>query len=245
MPASPQLKLEPPLTKALLLCGISKLDGAASSPQHPLYIPGSGVYIVIWWNMDPINSATLFATVVSLLSDYVSQRHSKSADECKEFVSWLSANNHSGIITLLEKNLSTSIGIKALLNEDQHVLLQRFDQLDSMLASLASVVSGFGPLSDSLRPASKLSDQAISILRQLEQSGGSKFISLNGLDFNALAIVDGGGGSIALTEYRFVEDDINRLVSLGLLSRSRNSTGKSLYGITRNAFALLASQAIV
>jgi hypothetical protein len=193
--------------------------------------------------MDPISSATIFGTVVSLLSDYVSQRHSRSDDEYKQFVAWLSENNHSAIISMLEKNLNTAIGIKALLNEDRQVLLQRFDNLDNMLASIASTISGFSILSESLRPAAKISEQALSILRQLDQSGGSKFVSLNGIDFNNLTIVDGGGGSIILTEYRFVEDDINKLVSLGLLNRSKNSSGRTFYGITRNAAALLANTA--
>jgi len=191
--------------------------------------------------MVPISSATLFATVVSLLSEYVSQRRTRSDDEYKEFVAWLSANNHSEVVGLLERNLNTAIGIKALLSEDRQILLKRFDQLDNMLASLASAVAGFATLSESLRPSAGLSDQAVSILRQLEQSGGSKFIPLNGTDFYALAIVDGGGGNIVVTEHRFVEDDIHTLVSLGLLNRSSNSTGKPMYGITRNAVALLAT----
>lgn len=194
--------------------------------------------------MDPVSSATLFGTVVSLLSDYVSQRHSRSDDEYKQFVAWLSEKNHSDIIGMLEKNLNTAIGIKALLNEDRQVLLQRFDKLDSMLASIASTMAGFSILSEALRPAEKISEQALSVLRQLDQSGGSKFISLNGTDFSALAIVDGGGGSIVVTDYRFIEDDIKTLVSLGLLNPSKNSCGRPLFGITRNAAALLASTSI-
>lgn len=196
---------------------------------------------VIRWIMDLLTSATTFGTVVSLLSDYVSQRNARSDDEYKEFTDWLNANNHDEIIILLEKNLNTAIGIKALLKEDKNTLLTRFDQLDSMLASLASAVSGFSVLSESLRPKAQLSRQAISVLRQLCDSGGSKFMPMNGSDFNALAITDGGGGFIEVEEYRFIEDDINTLVSLGLLNRSRNTNGKPLFGITRSAVALLAN----
>jgi hypothetical protein len=194
--------------------------------------------------MDPIASATLFATVVSLLADYTSQRSDRSADEYKSFVAWLSANNHIDVISLLERNLSTAIGIKALLNEDREILLRRFDQLDSMLASLASATSEFSVLSESLRPAAKISDQAMSILRQFDQSGGSKFMSLNGLDFSALVLLDGAGGNIVVTEQRFVEDDLDSLVSLGLLSRSRNSSNRIVFGITRGAVALLRGSSV-
>lgn len=200
----------------------------------------SDVSVVIWWIMDLLTSATTFGTVVSLLSDYVSQRNARSDDEYKEFTDWLNANNHGEVIILLEKNLNAAVGIKALLKEDKNTLLTRFDQLDSMLASLASAVSEFSVLSESLRPKAQLSRQALSVLRQLCDSSGSKFMPMNGSDFNALAITDGGGGFIVVEEYRFIEDDLKTLVSLGLLTRSRNPNGKPLFGITRSAVALLA-----
>lgn len=54
-----------------------------------------------------------------------------------------------------------------------------------------------------------------------------------------LVAMDGAAGTIVPEEQRFIEDDLEILVYLGLLRESKNGRGESLYHYTRAAEALL------
>ena len=69
--------------------------------------------------MDPISAATAFATIVSLLADFVAHRGAAEGKSFDEFMAWLSEQRHDEIKALLEQNTSTTIGIKALLGENR------------------------------------------------------------------------------------------------------------------------------
>ncbi len=192
--------------------------------------------------MDPISTASSFATIVSLLADYVSQRTDVSADEYKAFTSWLAENRHDELIASLERHQATTVGIKAILNSDRELFLSRFDKLDSMFAAIATTSDGFSALAESFYPNSQFSEQCIDILRQLDTSGGSSFMELPMMAETVLMLIDGGQGNIEIKEPRFMKDDLNTLVAYGFLSLTHNSSGKATYGITRRAVAFLKMQ---
>jgi hypothetical protein len=64
--------------------------------------------------MEPI---TAFVTIVGLLADYVSERRSGKAASQQDFGAWLAENRHGEILRIIQQNQTTSLSIKALLNE--------------------------------------------------------------------------------------------------------------------------------
>jgi hypothetical protein len=191
--------------------------------------------------MEPFTGATAFATVVSLIAQFRAERAATKSLEAEEFMNWLSDSKHSELRALLEQNASTSVSIKSLLSVNQRELIEKLENLDSALAAYASALPQFKDLVASIRPKSVLSEQAVSILKQLEKSGGSKILEMPIKGNIILQIMDGGGGFIDANDQRFLEDDLRTLVETGLLNRSINPSGNNLYSYTRAASQYVAS----
>lgn len=189
--------------------------------------------------MEPLTSATAFASVISLLGQFIAERQTSKTLEADEFMSWLSDNRHDEIKQLLELNTNSTISIKALLAVNHEELISKLETLDNALAIYASGISGFSDLAGDLRPNSILSEQALSILKQLDESGGSRLLEskLRGV---TLHILD-APGQIAIDDQRFAVDDLNTLVRYGLLLQDYNDNGDNLYTFTRAASDIVSS----
>ena len=186
--------------------------------------------------MDPMLAATSFATIVSLLADFVAHRGSNESKSYDEFMAWLSEQRHDEIKSLLELNTSTTIGIKALLGESQKEILERLQSLDRSMATFAAGFDAYRGIAEAAHPASALSAQAISLLQQFHDSGASKVLESKYFSGTALHIVDGpSNGSLEYTDPRFLNDDLTTLVELGLLDLELNSRGERLFVFKRSA----------
>src|SRR5437868_2239854 len=113
--------------------------------------------------------ALAFATVVGLLSEFVSHRRATEVANFDEFVSWLSERRHEDVVSLLQTATGAAVGTKALLNETREVLLNRLSALDTALVQYAGAVDGFAALACAIAPKATLSNQAVSILRQINE----------------------------------------------------------------------------
>lgn len=186
--------------------------------------------------MDPLSTATAFATVVGLVGNFAASRRGAESATYEEFMSWLTERNHQELVALISSNSTTSISIKALLGETRDVLIQRLESLDAAIAQLASGYGAFRDLAESFYPDSELSEQAISLVEQFVSTGAVKVLPSRYIGgMVALHVVDGAGGQLKYTEPRFLDDDLNTLVELGLLRLDHNSKGQPLYVITRQA----------
>ena len=187
--------------------------------------------------MDPMSAATAFATIISLLADFVAHRGATEGKSFDDFMVWLSEQRHEEIKALLEQNTSTTIGIKALLGESQREILDRLKSLDRSMASFAAGFDAYRGIAQAAHPASVLSAQALSLLQQFHDSGASKVLSVQYLDGSrTLAIVDGPtSGELEITDARFLDDDLSTLVELGLLGLDKNGRGDRLYLFRRAA----------
>ncbi|NQZ86667.1 MAG: hypothetical protein HRT54_03705 [Colwellia sp.] len=188
--------------------------------------------------MEVLTAATTFATIVGLLSNFKSERNSASEDEYKEFVSWLDEKRHKSLLDEIMSNHLLSLGIKSLLNLNHEVVLQKLSALDETLLVLSSSIGGFKEISNALAPNIELSEQAISIINQLNSTGGSSFLESNTFDGTSFLFMD-TQGSLEIKEPRFVEDDLTQLVNLGLLLLDYSSQGNRIFRITRLAVKLL------
>ncbi len=191
--------------------------------------------------MDPLSTASAFATIVGLIGQFRGEKSGGKQSDFNDFLEWLIKTQHEDLKLLLETNTRATIGIKALLNEDREVILQKLESLDIALSSFASGISGFAEVAEAINPDSSLSKQAIAILCQFDKSGGSKLLESHNSSGMALLILDGSSGNIEIQEPRFIEDDLRSLVELRLLRHDYNSKGDNLYIYTRSAAQLVNS----
>lgn len=185
--------------------------------------------------------AESFAAIVALIGQYRSENSSHKQSDFNEFMEWLAKANHSEIKDLLLLNTKATIGIKAILNQDRELFSDQLERIDNALASFSSKFEGFSDLAIALRPASALSEQAISILKQFDKSGASKILEHKIHGGNLYFYIDGPGGQMEISEPRFIEDDLKCLLELGLLRHDYNSKGGNLYIYTRQAASLVSA----
>jgi len=186
--------------------------------------------------MDPLSTATAFATIIGLIGNFSAERRGASSASYEEFMEWLTTNNHQELVGLITQSNTTATSIKALLNEGREELIARLQSLDASLAQLATGFSAFRDLALSVYPNSELSEQAVSLLQQFVNSGGSKALGSRYFGGHlVLHIIEGGSGNLAYSDPRFIEDDLNTLVEFGFLRQDYNGRGDPLYLITRNA----------
>ncbi|WP_227480115.1 hypothetical protein [Xanthomonas vasicola] len=188
--------------------------------------------------MDPV---TAFATIVSLLSNFVSHREGKESKDFDSFMAWLTEHHHAEIRSLLQTNATTTVSIKALLNDSRETILERLATLDKMMATVAAGIASYRDLALVAYPSSELSGQAYAILEQFYDSGATSILEVKCLSGEMeLAYMDApSNGSISYTETRFVGDDLTTLVSLGLLDLERNDKGARIFKFKRAAAALV------
>lgn len=193
--------------------------------------------------MDPLSLASTFATLVSLLGQFKSGRDTASGNSYDEFMQWLATNNHSELKSLVEANHATTIGIKAILHQNQEWLKDSLERIDNALAAVTSSMEGFSDLGRSLRPDAVLSEQAISILEQIEETNASKVMLLHFLSEGIVLMPMGGtGGQIEISEPRFFEGDMQSLVDAKLLIPGRSPQGKLTWTFTRAASAFVKAR---
>ncbi|WP_420426936.1 hypothetical protein [Algiphilus sp.] len=189
--------------------------------------------------MEPLTAATTFAGIVGLISNFKSERRATSADEYQEFIDWLGSKRHQAVLDEIGSNHLLGLSIKGLLSQNHEQVMSVLDSLNESVSKLAAHIQGLAPIAQAVTPNAALSEQAVSILEQLERSRGSFFLELKTSDGTGYHIMDGAGGLIEIEETRFVDDDLESLCSLGLLRPDRNSQGHRLWRITREAVKLV------
>jgi len=182
--------------------------------------------------------AESFAAIVGLLVQFKSERGEQAKLEYQEFMEWLANAHHEETKNLLELNTQATIYIKALLNEDHRVFKEKLEKIDTALAAFSSAIDGFDGLAKTIKPNSQLSAQAISVLKQVDASGASKFLEVSFLEGDKYLFLDAEGG-LLIEDSRFIADDLRILVENGLLMKGYNSRGETMYSYTRAAKELI------
>jgi len=178
--------------------------------------------------------AGAFASIVGLICNFRSERNVTDRLDTNEFLSWLETlGHHQQIKNLIESNQGISSGIEEILNENIEVLLEKLNKIDNALASYASQFDTFKNLASAIKPNSRISPQAISILKQIEQEKTSGFVKIETND--GVLLMNNEGDIIEYDEPRFIEDDLFNLVDLSFLHRSQLDSKQEAYKITRNA----------
>ena len=178
-----------------------------------------------------------FATIVGLLCNFMAERRAGSDDDYKEFIEWLNAKRHNDIVELISSNAQLGLRVKSLLSENHDQVMGKLTWLCDAMSVLSSQVSGLKDIVEITSPNISISPQSVSILRQLVNSGSSAFMEIKMAGSAVYQTIDGDVKWIDVEEPRFIDDDLNTLCSLGLLSHRLGSKSSSVYGITRAAVA--------
>lgn len=193
--------------------------------------------------MDLLSTRTTgFATVVGLIGQFLDGRRDRATQDYEQFKAWLAENRHEEIIKLLEQNVATTVGIKALLTRDRAFLTECLVRLDRNLAAIASDMQGFAAVAEAMRPEARLSADALSFLRDFDRSGAPQVIEFNAANGRFLVPVGGiSGAKIEHGDPRFFEDDVRQLLEAGLLRLGQGPNGTRAFFLTRQASALVRS----
>lgn len=189
--------------------------------------------------MDPITGATTFATIVGLLSNFKSER---TGGELSEFIEWLKQKNHENVASGIVANKALVSELSQILATNHNELCEKLSAFNDIIAGIASNISMFSALASSTNPESIISDQAVAIVRQLVESGAKEFLEIKVMsgDPDTYSLM-GVPGEIKYNEPRFMEDDLNTLVGLGLLRLEFGSRGSKRFQVTRNAIKFVSA----
>jgi len=188
--------------------------------------------------MDPLTTASAFASIVGLICNFRSERQSKGKADYSEFLLWLENRNYSGLKSEIDSNHLLGTGIKSLLSDNHDEIMAKLKALESSMSAVSSHIEGFKEISEALALNNGLSDQAFSIIKQLHDTGGSFFLELHMMGGTLYQVMD-ASGQISINEPRFVDDDLTQLCNLGLLRPDYNGKGERLFRFTRAAEKLV------
>ena len=159
--------------------------------------------------MEPLTIASAFASIVSLLGIFKSERRAEESTTVDQYVDWLRRREHEQIANLIQNNAQLSHSLQALLSQQHDEVMAKLHSLAQVLSGVASHVAGFKAIADAMAVESRLSDQAISILRQLNEAQSSKFIEIKIRSETTYQAMDGQGKVLIIDAPRFIEDDLN------------------------------------
>ena len=188
--------------------------------------------------MDLLTGATTFSTIIGLLCNFKAER---SSGELSEFIQWLKDKRHEDVAVRIKDNLILTEQLAEILSINNEVLIQKLESLDELLTSIATQVESFSGLAKAIHPHAELSNQALSVLRQLVDSGAKLFMEHKMMtgEANEYKLMDGAYGSIHYDEPRFIDDDLDILVRLGLLRLEYASQGSRRFLVTREAIRFI------
>ena len=184
--------------------------------------------------MEPGILISLIGAVLSYISG---GRASGERADIADFLNYLDEHNLEDTHEIIQSNQELKTALGNLLRNNHEEMLEKLRGLEASLATLVSAVDGLRDIPVALSPALVLSEQAISILKQLDQSGGNGFLEVK--DFSGSTYHIMGGSDIKIDDPRFIDDDLNKLSALGLLIESRNPSDRRLFKLTRNAAKLV------
>lgn len=146
--------------------------------------------------MDPLTAAGAFATIMQLVCNYRQEKGAAKALDHQTFIEWLEYHRHEEIKNLICNTAALRTEIDNLLRADHAFIMQKLDAINTTLASLASRVPEFRDLTMTMVPGAELSEQSISILRQLVNSGSKYFLIIKWMGPGGLALSLERGGQI-------------------------------------------------
>jgi hypothetical protein len=154
---------------------------------------------------------------------------------------WLQHHRHEDLKNFIANTAAVRDEVDKLLRADQAKTLEKVNEIGDILLKLLGQTEQFKGLAIAFAPDAQLSEQAILILRQFVDSGKEKLIYSNfGSQGVLLQVMYGSMVEFYEGQERFIEDDLQSLISLRLVNVEQTSNGY-LLGMTRNAVKFIES----
>lgn len=190
---------------------------------------------------EPLTLATAFATIVGLINIYRREKGAQEQLDHQKFIEWLEYHHHEDIKDFICNNVVLQNEVDKLLLANDAVIIEKLDVVNATLASLMSQVTEFRGFVSATIPSAQFSEQSVSILRQFVKSGSSFFTAIPMRGFLLLNLEM--GGNIQYSEPMFLRDDLDKLLSAGLLSQHQTRSGEMQFRITRDAVRFIEATA--
>lgn len=200
--------------------------------------------------MDPATLISL-SSVFGLMATFFQERRGRNEAQTQatlqEYIEWLERGRHTELVELLRSNQGLMNATDRFMRAGHDEILDRFDRLEEMLAKSLISTPGWGEITQALRPKTRLSKQAIDILRWFDATGSSRVMELKHRGGSALVPMEGSNGQGNFEpgpdpeEARFFNADLDQLIGLGLLNGDCNTKGDRIFIITREAVDLIRS----
>ncbi|MFG0248364.1 MAG: hypothetical protein ACF8OB_05710 [Phycisphaeraceae bacterium JB051] len=185
--------------------------------------------------MEPITLASAFATIVGLMGVFKAEQRAEETASINQYIEWLRQHQHEQLVDLILNNVELSNSIQSFLSIQHDEVMNKLQSLDQVISEVASHLASFKPITDAMSIKSRISLQAVSILRQLNEHNASKFAiskTFNGTTYKTWDRQP-KDCSIEITEPRFIDDDLHILCELGLLRINSNQKGLQVFSLTR------------
>jgi hypothetical protein len=173
-----------------------------------------------------------------LLGVFNAERRAGETATIDQYVQWLRSHQHEQLANLILDNAELARSIQDLIANQHDEVMAKLRSLDRVLSEVASHIIDFKPIADAMAVQSRLSDQAIQILHQLNEAEASRFMELKISGGTSFQIWDGKRGVINMGDVRFIEDDLATLCDLGLLMPDFGTGGDRFFTITRAGAAV-------
>lgn len=188
--------------------------------------------------MEPLTVASTFATIVSLLRIWKSERTAAKQQTVDQFVEWLRRREFSELADTLRNNKAAMESIADLLATNHEEMMEQLAVIEGLVTDLAAKAGQLEPLASAFGAGSRISDQAISLLRQMNEGDTSAVLEAKRNAGDLLMRLDGTGEHLEVNEPRFLDDDLEKLCDYGLVRLDYNSSGSRIFRITRDGAAI-------
>ena len=188
--------------------------------------------------MEKLVIATAFSTIISLIGQYKNEKKGEAQLTIDDFNSWLQQNRHTQILELLQLNTKAVISVKSILNLSNNELRRKIESVEKAIVAFASSLDDFNELANAIAPKLALSKQAVNLLIQIEKTKASNILVTQNVDGIKIIAIGDCRKTLAISETRFILDDLRILEKTGMLIKGINQDGELLYTYTRVASAL-------
>jgi len=175
-----------------------------------------------------------YIIIVGLLSNYMSLKKADESQSFDDFQKWLTDKNHTELLAYILENHKVAVSVENLLKKNHQSISDGLKILNDNMMFISSQIEGLKDITAAIDPLKELSEQSISILQQLHDSGGKFFFEIINNRWGNQYPID-HGGNINYNDSRFIDDDLKKLVELGFLNLEYNSKGSKVFYYTRKA----------
>lgn len=183
--------------------------------------------------MDPLSLSVIPATLVGLLHTWKSERATPRDATLDNYLAWLDHHRHDQLVDLIQQNAGLARAIDGILRSNHDSVMASLARVESIVGSVAANLEALRPLGMILP---RISEQAIAILRAMNEVGAKELLLLrtesNGCSLSCPDVLT--PTNFPDLDQRLVEDDLDTMERMGLLSRRSND----LYYITRAGAAV-------